>query len=312
MPATRKRNVATGRTGLTGRGALNMVRNGITYYNCGIIEAARENGVAIRIVQGGKECLAAPRMVHRPSLSGTYGEQHEESGEGKYIAQNAISTDGDKTIVTGAQNVNPYMVNERCYHSIVAAFHRSAGRQLNEMTAVIKNSRADGEHLEWQGKTNEADAVAVTPWLTRNDIWDKAREINDELFGILRKSKSHRDDVEEHLGTKAKFFQNIDVLRRSRRTFHIATGETEYGGGATPYHMPLEQCGFAIDCFFLTTDFDSNGNEIGEYFYRMAYGRNTPWVLYKREWVGLDTNASFAYLNDSVLQKAKDRQKKAA
>lgn len=309
MPSTKnRRNVEAGRTRLTGKGALDMVRGKgsgrTTFYNCGIIERARENGVAIRILQGGKETLAQPRMVHRPDLTGTFGATHERAGQGKYIEGDAISMRGDRKIVTGAQNVNPYLVDE-CYRTIVEAFHRSAGRSaLGELTAVVETSQADGEHLEWQGKRSVDDALVVSPWLTREQLWSLAQKVNDELVAVLRSSKSQRRGVKEHLNTKAKFFQNLDVLRRSRRTFHVATGEIEQGGGATPYSMPLEQCGFAIDMYFLTTGFDEAGNEVGEYFYRMAYGRSTPWSLYKREWAGLDVSSQIAYLNETIRQRA--------
>lgn len=281
--------------------------NRATVYNCAIIERARAAREKVRILQGGKEVSAPARMVHRHQITATYGAGHGLAEQGKYIDQSAISGSGENRIVTGAQHVNPYLVEDGSYHAIVAAFHKLAGRSLNNLVAKIVTTREDGEHLEWNGRRVSDDALVVTDWVTMEELWNTAQEVNSSLVSGLRRSKSQRDDVNEHLSAKEKFAQNVHVLRRSRRTFRVATGETELGGGATPYSMPLEQCGFAIDMYYMTTGFDNDGNEVGEFFFRMAYGRSTPWSLYKRDWAGLGPESTIAYRNERLRQRASQK-----
>lgn len=301
----------------TGKRPLNMFQgsgeNAVTLYNCGTVEQARTDGKPILIVQGGKQrTIKNVRMVHRPDLSGTYGPAHEKAGEGKYIDQSAISRSGKNVVVTGADAVNPYLVENRSYFSIVAALIKMLGKSASTLKATIKRNAADGEHLVWNGSQKCDGAIVVSPWVTKEQLWDQAVKLNDELPASLKRSKSQRSGVKEHLGTKAKFFQNLDVLRRARRIRVVATGETEIGGGETPYAMPLEQCGFAIDQYYLTTGVDADGNEVGEYFYRIAVGRSIPWTLYKRHWATLGTDSPFAYKDEKVLSKAKSAAKKSA
>lgn len=271
--------------------------NKYVFYDCEIVERAHNRNGKVRVIKNGKNIFVSPRIVHRKSLVDKYGQTHEKAGQGKFIINDAITNIDDKLVVTGAQNVNPYLVDDLSYSTIVAAFHKLAGDSISSLQATVEHSGVNGEHLRWIGDRVVDGAILVSPWVTKEQLWNTALEINPRLQYSLRQSKSARDDAENHLSSREKFFQNIDVLRRSRRNFHIATGETDIGGGATPYSMPLEQCGFAIDMYFLTTGVDANGEETGEYFYRLAYGRSTTWSLYRREWVGLDSNASYAYLN---------------
>lgn len=281
-------------------------KNRITLYNCSAIEAALAGSGTIRVLRGGKEVIAPARLVHRQDLTGVYGAISDYAGEGKYIVQSAINRSGDSMTVTGAHNVNPFLADDRSYSSIIAAFHRAAGDNIKSLVADVKTSKSDGEHLVWRGKANVDDAVYVTPWLSRDRLLELAQKVNDDLLKNLKSSASPKSGVDDdaRLNSKDKFFQNVDVLRRSRRTFKLVSGEIELGGGATPCSMPLEQCGFAIDMVYMTTGFDAQGREIGEPMYRLAYGRSTPWTLGKRDWAGCTTDNKFAYLNEDVRQKA--------
>ncbi len=322
MPATatrrrgrkpQKKIVTTGAA--AAKNALNMIRgsgeNKYTFYSCGVIEQARSERVPVRVIENGKVKIKQPRMVHRPGITETFSAMHSRADDGKYIAQSALSSDGKS--VTGAHLVIPYLLGRGSYHTIVEAFHKLIGRaRLSGLKAPISRNRPDGEYLTWQGKRTKEDAVVVSPWVTREALWNLARSLNPKLVRQLNAVQSQRKDVGEHLSSRDKFFQNLDVLRRARRGFLIATGNEEFRGGSTPYSLPLEQCGFAIDMFWLTTDVDSNGDETGGYFYRMVVGRSVPQILYRRQWVGLDYTSAFAYFNADVQMKAKRAATKVA
>jgi hypothetical protein len=239
-------------------------------------------------------------MVHRPQLDDKFGDAHELSGQGKYIDNDALSGRGQNTTVTGAQYVNPYLAEDRSYHTIIQCFHHLAKQTITRLSARFARDRVNGQHLLWQGKSAVDGAVAVSPWITEDELWELANNLNPGLKALLRKSKAAiKKGVKKHQTPRGKFGDNLNVLRRARRTFRTATGETEYRGGETPYGVPLEQCGFAIDMFFLTTGYDE-GLEVGEYHFRLAYGRNTPWILYYRDWQGMGTQDRIAFLNNKI------------
>lgn len=296
--------------GMRADGALDMTRgkgeNTHTYYQPGIVEQARTEKVGIRIIKNGRTLLTAPRMVHREDLTAVYSEPHDEAGSGKYINISAI--DGDT--VTGVQNVNPYLAEDGSYATLVQALQSFCQKSaMAELTGTIRKSRLDGQHIEWKGKASTDEAILVGQWVTAEQLWERALLINPQLKTMLRQNQSQVKGVKAHLGVFEKFTQNLDVIRRARNVFHVASGEVDKDrGGATPYAMPLEQCGFAIDKFYLTTGFDADGNETGEYFYRLAIGRGTPWTLTFREWRGLDAGTPYAYLNEKVMARAKSKK----
>jgi len=282
-------------------------RNRVTFYKCGVLEIARRDQLPLRVVnKNGKTQLISPdRMVHRPVLDDKFGDTHEMSGQGKYISNKAIRGIGSNRIVTSAQHVNPYLAEEGSYHTIIQSFHHLAKLITFRLTALFAQNRDLGQHLLWQGETTVDGAVAVSPWISEDDLWELANKINPGLKALLRKSKAAiRKGVKKHQNPRDKFGDNLNVLRRARKTFRVATGETEYRGGETPYGVPLEQSGFAIDMFFLTTGFDlETDQEIGEYHFRIAYGRSTPWVLYYRDWQGMGTQRQ-AYISDKIRTAA--------
>lgn len=285
------------------RGALKMYVGGDTNprtrYNCGVIEAARSSGVMV-IRKPGK--FGEPRMLHRPDLLCRFGQTHDRKDEGKYVKCEAVKEGG--RVVVGAQNVNPYLAADGSYHMIVEAFHESA-RGLNRLTADVRQTREDGTHLVWRGPRNDADAVVATPWMTDKELYDIAVRLNRTLAARLRESKSPRPGVTARLDSFEKFRLNLDVMRRARRVKNLASGEEEEVGGATPYAMPLEQCGFSIDCAYMTKSIDANGDEVGEYYFRMAYGRSVPQSLTFEGWRGLGTDDKVAYVSEEVRQLAR-------
>jgi hypothetical protein len=279
-------------------------QNRVTFYKCGVLEIARRDQLPLRVVDknGSIRLIPPDRMVHRPQLDDQYGDAHELSGQGKYISNDAINGQGTSRTVTGAHSVNPYLAEEGSYHTIIQCFHHLAKSRIARLTARFARDRINGQHLLWQGAAKVDGAIAVSDWITEEDLWELANKLNPGLKALLRKSKAAiRKGVKKHETPRTKFSNNLNVLRRARRTFRIATGETEYRGGETPYGVPLEQCGFAIDMFFLTTGIDAQvGQEEGEYHYRLAYGRNTPWALYYRDWQGMGTTNRIAFLNNKV------------
>ena len=308
--------------GLSSVGALTMFRgtgdSAYTYYVCSIVEKARRLGVGLWIVKRDKETgkmekvLTKVRMVHRESLLGTFGDTHKQAGEGKYVRMGALS---GKTIA-GVRNVNPYLAGgkEGCDFTTIQALQHSIPNpsQARGLKSKCSENDEDGTHMHWLGKRNPSDAVLTSSWLSEEELWGLACKINPGLAASLRSTKSGQEKVTKHLNPREKFKTNLNVLRRSRKSFQVITGTTIFGGGATPYSLPLEQCEFAIDKFFLTDGFDKEGNETGDYYYRLAVGRSTPHVLYKRNWKGLGTESRFAYKTDAIWQTAKRREKTAA
>ena len=284
----------------------------VLYYQPGVIDEARNRNVGIVIVEKGKRRVipGPPRKVHRKDLFAQYGDNHEYAGEGKFIDNGAVNARGTK--VTGAHLVNPFLAEDGSYRTIVAAFKSTMNQSfLRGMEAHVHTSVEDGNHLVWKGRTSCDGAIAVSPWVTKSALMEIAFW-NSALLEQLEKTKSHLPKVKEHLPPHAKFSDNLDVMRRARTAFNPATGETELKGGWTPYSMPLEQCNMAIDMCHLTDGFDSEGEETGDYYYRLAIGRKTPWVLYRGEWKGLDTTFPFVYLNEKILGRAMRLHKKKA
>lgn len=294
--------------GMNVAGALDMTRtkggNTYTYYQCGVIDQARDSKVGIRIIKRGKPFLTTARRVHRQSLTDTFGDPHDNAGQGKYIKASAI----EGKVVTGAQNVNPYLATEGSYAASITALQSriSPRGAIGKLVADLHKNRADGEHLVWRGRVNsETGALLVSDWLTAAELYEIACEIAPSLPKRLRAQKSQVEGVEEHLTPLAKFEQNLNVMRRGRSDYSMATGETDEAcGGATPYAMPLEQCGFAIDMAYLTTAVDDNGEESGQYHYRLAIGRSVPWTLDYRSWRGMSPDQPIAYRDETVRQRA--------
>lgn len=312
--ATKKRQASTvARSrqlrGLKQTGAIDMFRGhgatAYTYYDCSIIERAKQNGSPIRVVkEKGKRrsfVLTKPRPVHREDIFAKFGDTHDLAGQGKYIKNSAISKDGK--LVTGYQNINPYLADEGSYSTIVEAFmSRMSQPVLKAITAAGGKDRPTGTHLRANGKRNSEDAVLTSEWLTEEQLWTLCRRINPKLVGILNKVKSQVKGA-KHQSAREKFAHNLGVMRRAREAFQVVDGTRKFRGGATPYSMPLEQCDMAIDMYHLTTGIE--GTEVGEYFYRLAIGRRTPRILYARDWNGLDFNSPFAYVNEKVLTRCK-------
>ncbi len=316
--------------GMKETGALNMFRTWrgqvYTYYQPGVVDDANAEQVGIRIAKRNKHgemvpTLTAPRRVHRTNLAAVFGDTHEMAGDGKYIDRNALSA--DEKVVTGSCNVSPFLDSDGSYAVTIQAMQllnqNGRGIKFNPDSPVstikgdLRQSIVNGHNIDWRGKRDKNGAVITSPWATPEQLWEIALKINPDLEAQLKKQRSNVQGVKEHKTPFEKFIQNLDVMRRAREVFCIATGETDNGGGATPCAMPLEQCGFAIDKAYLTTSLDDSGEEVGEYFYRLAIGRSTPWVLGYREWRGLDTGSDFAYRDDSIRQKSiRQKSKNAA
>lgn len=291
--------------GLKSNGAVDMTtgtgKNLRTFYVDSLINKARENGVAILVAKrtknGVRKVLTKARAVHRDDLTETY---NDDPSRGKYIKPSAIKG----KVITGAQNVSPYLRENGSMAVACDTFKSTMPKTiLSKMVADHKTTRDGGDHVTWRGK------VVIGGWMSKEMAWARAQEIAPKLKGVLSKNKSQVKGVKEHLGTMEKFVQNIDVMRRTRSVFNVVTGERDLdSGGATPYGRAMEQCGFAIDRFYLTTGFDDNGNEVGDYFYRLAIGRSEPHVLNYRDWRGLDAGDAIAYLTPALQKKAKARK----
>lgn len=304
------------------RNALRMVRGSgagtVTHYNAGVIEEAKENGVAILVAETdkrtGKVRIVArwPRMVHRPKLTAVFGDTHSQAGEGKYIALGAYPNgDASSKVVIGAQYVNPYLKANGCYATIVQVF-QSSMIGLGKLRANICRTRSKSDHLIWEGRRNSDGFLVASEWLTPEEIWDTANKLNPSLQRVLRKSKSGRKDVTHRKSPKEKFFADLDVMRRATRVVDAATGEVIYSGGATPYAAPLEQSGFAIDRRYLSYGVDKDGVEQGRYYYRMVVGRPEPHYLPKPSWAHEGFNSTVAFLNKAAQAKIRKAQSTAA
>lgn len=286
--------------------ALRMIRgtgtNAVTHYSCGVVAKAHDRGAKVLVMRKGKQVYVDARVVHRQDLRGVFGDTHERAGEGKYIATGSISADG-KTVM-GAQNVNPYLREDGAYATIIETLKKNIGtRQLSHLKATFSTSFDLGEHLLWQGKRDADGALAASEWMTAEQIWGLANELNDDLYPSLRKSKSGRRNA-THKTAKEKFFGDLDVLRRATCVMDISTGEREYCGGITPYSKPLEQVGFAIDKRFLTYKV-VGGEQVADYFYRLVIGRPEPHVLRYHAWARESDKSAIAYLNEQVRKAAR-------
>ena len=96
----------------------------------------------------------------------------------------------------------------------------------------------------------------------------------------------------------------LDVLRRATCVVHVANGEREFCGGATPYSKPLEQCGIALDKRFLTYGV-KNGDEFGDYFYRLVLGRPEPHILPRASWQYETPSSRVAFKDDAARRAAR-------
>lgn len=289
--------------------ALRMIRgrgdNAVTHYSCGVVEQAKETGVKILVVRRNKstgkkkEVPVDPRQVHREDPLAVYGETHDLAGQGKFIALEAFPK-GDKTLVVGAQYVNPYLRDEGAYATIIETLKNNIGSAtLSRLRGSIRHGRNPGTHILWNGKRNSDGHLAASDWFTKEDLWNKACKFNCDLLRILRKSKSGRKGA-SHKSARDKFFGNLDVLRRATCVISVTDGEREFCGGATPYSKPLEQMGFAIDKRFLTFGVDDDGNEAGQYYYRLVIGRSEPHVLRRTNWQYEGITSTVAFRDDKA------------
>ena len=286
--------------------ALRMIRgkgeNAVTQYSCGVVEQAKTDGVKILVVRRDrktgrkKEVAVDPRQVHREDLLAVYGDTHELAGQGKFIALEAFPK-GDETRVVGAQHVNPYLRDEGAYATIIETLKDNIGAvALSRLRGSISRGRNPGTHILWDGRRNRDGFLACSGWFTKEEIWEMARAWNPDLLKILRKSRSGRKGA-SHKSAKDKFFGNLDVLRRATCVVHVVDGEREFCGGATPYSKPLEQCGFALDKRFLTYGV-KDGEEVGQYYYRLVIGRPEPHVLPRASWQYEGASSPVAFKDD--------------
>ena len=283
--------------------ALRMIRgkgdNAVTHYSCGVVEQARTVGVKILVMRRGEEVAIDPRQVHREDLQAVYGDTHELAGQGKFIALEAYPK-GDMTRVVGAQHVNPYLRDEGAYATIVETLKEDIGMAtLSRMRGSISHGRNPGTHILWDGRRNSDGFLTTSGWFTKEEILEMACVFNPDLLKLLRKSKSGVKGA-SHKSAKAKFYGNLDVLRRATCVVHVVDGEREFCGGATPYSKPLEQCGFAIDKRFLTYGVDENGDELGDYFYRLVVGRPEPHILPRASWQYEGITSAVAFKDDAA------------
>lgn len=305
--------VAPVRKGLSRRGALRMIvgtgDRARTHYNCDIVDKARENGVNLIVMRNGKEVVASPRRVHR-DLTGVYGEHHPRADEGKYIDVDAYTDETYRHIV-GAQFVNPFLADSdryRCNRTIVEAFQRSAGATtMAALKADVKQSKELCGHLIWIGNRDFDGGVAYSPWLTLISLWNLARKVNPQLEDFLRKSRSPQKGAKRHLSAKEKFLQNIEVLQRATVVIDATTGTRRFVGGTTPYALPLMQSGMSIDARYLTTGVNTDGDEVGEYHFRMVWGRSEPRPLLKRLWAYEDQDSRYAYRSVDIQNRCHRR-----
>lgn len=288
--------------------ALRMIRgtgeNAVTYYSCGVVRQAKRDGVKILVVRRDKngkkeEVEIDPRQVHREDPLAVYGETHDLAGQGKFIALEAFPK-GDKTRVVGAQHVNPYLRDEGAYATIIETLKNNVGvAAMSRLRGSVHHGRVPGTHVLWDGRRNSDGFLTCSDWFTREEIWDMSREFNGDLLRILRKSKSGRKGA-SHKSAKEKFFGNLDVLRRATCVISVTDGEREFRGGATPYSKPLEQMGFAIDRRYLTYGVDKDGNEVGQYYYRLVIGRSEPHVLSRTNWQYEGVASTIAFKDDKA------------
>lgn len=291
----------------TRKKALRMIRGrgavAVTHYSCGVVRRAKRDGVKIVVMRKGKEVVIDARQVCRDDLKAVYGDTHELAGQGKFIALEAYPK-GDTSHIVGAQHVNPYLRESGPYATIIEVLKNSIGmRVLSRLRGTFANGFSSGAHILWAGKRNGDGFLpgACSDWFTAEEIWDLACEANPDLLKNLRKSKSGRKGA-SHKSAQEKFVVDLDVLRRATRVIHVADGELEYCGGATPYSKPLEQCGFAIDKRFLTYGVDANGDEVGQYYYRLVVGRPEPHVLRRSDWQYEGISSVVAFKSDKAKQ----------
>lgn len=295
----------------TKKEALSMIRgkgnDAVTSYSCAVVKQAKKDGVKILIMRKDrktgkkKRVEVKPRQVDR-DLTAVYCDTHEHAGQGKFIALEAFPN-GDKTRVVGAQHVNPYLREEGTYATIIETLKRDIGiTALSRLRGRIAYGRSTGVHILWDGRRNRDGFLVCSNWFTKEEIWAMACKFNTDLTTILRKSKSGRKGA-FHKPAKDKFFGNLDVLRRATSVIHIVNGKREFCGGATPYSKPLEQCGFAIDKRFLTYGVDKDGEETGQYYYRLVVGRPEPHVLPRTSWK-YESIASVVAFKDDKARKA--------
>jgi hypothetical protein len=280
----------------------------VTEYNCDVVRRAVEDGVNILVADekpGGKVKITPqkPRVLFRADLTGEYGDQHDRAGEGKYIATDAW-IDKDHTKLRGAHLVNPFLPGKGNYRTIIQVLQRAIGvTKLRDLVGEIRFTKAMSDHIHWVGKRSADDCLVACRWLSGKEMFEIACDVNDELNAILRKRKSPKRHVVQHLGTLPKFVQNVQVMQRATRVLHISTGEISLSGGASPCAFPLQQAGFAIDSRYMTYAVEVVKGEIVQHcglFFRLVVGRTVPHVLTKREHGHEGADSDFAFLNEKV------------
>ncbi len=292
---------------------LRMIRGSgeraVTYYSCGTIERACKDKRNIVVVKHNSKTgkmrtiTTKPLMKHRRSIGATFNPAHERAGEGKFINLDAFTNDA-RTRIMGAQHVNPFLHGKKPYAVIVEAFKSDIGlRLLSPLKAGLKWTWADADHLIWDGRRLVGECIVASGWMTADEIWEAALKLNPELLKRLRETSSGRKDVRVYAKARVKFINDLDVIRRARCVINMRNGERRISGGATPYGLPLEQVGMAIDKAFLTRQV-VNGKEVAEYHWRLVIGRREPYTLSEADWWYEDSTSEIAYLDDKIRRAA--------
>ncbi len=282
-------------------------QNAVTYYNCGAIDEARRNKMNVLVAVRGKDGKVRieerePRKVHRTNISGVYGDTHECAGEGKYIKRRAFDESPRVgSILTGAQHINPFLNSDGCEATIIEVFKRNIGiKCLSGLQAQLAHSRWGAHHLLWLGKRDWDGTLVASKWMTLDTLWAKAQSRNPAMVVALKVSKSKYSLLR-------KFEMVLEQLQRATCTVEMLSGISVYGGGCTPYAKPLEHCGWAIDWRWLT-DRIEDGEEQGNYYFRLVIGRPEPHDLKKQMWWYEGPNSKIAILDDSVRATIKHRR----
>ena len=295
-----------------------------TFYQCSVAQRAKAEGrkitIARRNSKTGKveKVNVEPRTTHREDLFAKFHAGHEtRAGEGKYIHNDAIDVDknGKPVSVTGPQDVNPYLAEDGSYHTVVDVLMKnivSKNKPAAKLVSDVQlNHKVNGDNLAWRGKRNPEGFIAGSEWFTEDELWAMCNKANPKLVSILKRAKSGRKSVKQHKSAREKFKDNFEVIRRATQIMNAATGDVKIGGGKSPYAKPLEQVQFAIDRHFLTTGIQ-NGEETGEYCYRLVIGRSAVSELDEKDWAYLGLNDKIAFKNESIRERVKKAKLKAA
>lgn len=300
---------------------LRMVRgsgeNARTHYICAVVDRAKKEGlkvlVAVRNRKTGQMEVVPrePRSVHRSDITEVFCDTHPNKGKGKYIDARAYP-DGNRQRVVGAQYVNPYLQDDGCYAIIVETFKKNIGlTKMSRLQGDLAQSREMDCHILWQGRRDAEQGLAYSEWFSEDELLGAALAYAPQLASMLRKSKSGRSDVSEHMTAQEKFAVNLNVMRRVTCSVNAFTGERTYQGGCTPDGMPLEQAGYAIDRRWMTWMM-AVGKEYQDYFYRLVIGRPEPHDVSRLQWKYLGADSPLAYVNKVVQRQVQQVMRNAS